>query len=280
MTLDDIAALEALWAEANQDTPWQTFEAKDGSEGFIHLCDNDGAPLAWVPADDAGRCNGLFVARIVNALPALLALARRGLEADARPDTGPRNTASPTVRHIVGPTILLAGGTYFDLLDPENSEFTIADVARGLSNTCRFAGQSAGFYSVAEHAVHVSRIVPPEDAYAGLMHDAAEAFIGDVSKPLKDLLPEYRAIERRIEAAVFARFGVPTPMPASVKGADVRMLAAEQHQVMRNRDGWGYTRGYEPAAVEVLGLMPDAAMALFLDRYAELRPVLTAETVP
>lgn len=86
MTLDDLAALEALWADANQDTPWQTFEAKDGTEGVIHLCDDDGAPLAWLPADDAGRCNGRLIVTAVNALPALLALARRGLEADARPD--------------------------------------------------------------------------------------------------------------------------------------------------------------------------------------------------
>lgn len=81
MTLDDLAALEALWADANQDTPWQTFEAKDGTEGVIHLCDDDGAPLAWLPADDAGRCNGRLIVTAVNALPALLALARRGLEA-------------------------------------------------------------------------------------------------------------------------------------------------------------------------------------------------------
>lgn len=86
LTLDDIAALESLWADANQDTPWQTYEAKDGTEGVIHLCDDDGAPLAWLPADDAGRCNGRLIVTAVNALPALLALARRGLEADARPD--------------------------------------------------------------------------------------------------------------------------------------------------------------------------------------------------
>ncbi len=264
MTLDELTALEGLHARAS-----------GASEDAVNALGN---PARFAAVLTRAEAAGVLHDRLRPVMAQLLALARRGLEADARPDLDARNTASPTVSRIVGPTILLAGGTYFDLLDPEGSEFTIADVARGLSNTCRFAGQSADFYSVAEHAVHVSRIVPSEDAYAGLMHDAAEAFIGDVSKPLKDILPEYRAVEKRIEAAVFARFGVPSPMPASVKEADMRMLAAEQRQVMRNRDGWSYTRGYEPAGVEVLGLMPDAAMALFLGRYAELRVV--AEVAP
>lgn len=81
MTLEQIAVLEALWADANQDTPWQTFEAMDGTEGFIHLCDDEGGPVAWLEADDAGRYNGLLIARVVSALPDLLALARRALEA-------------------------------------------------------------------------------------------------------------------------------------------------------------------------------------------------------
>lgn len=263
MTLDDIAALAGLRAKA---TPGPWYVPADEPCNITNSME-EGACVAGCDFLE-GAHDAALIAAAVNALPALLALARRGLRHDP---AALRDTTSPTVRRIVGPTILLAGGTYFDLLDPEGSEFTIADVARGLSNTCRFAGQTHRFYSVAEHAVHVSRIVPPEDAYAGLMHDAAEAFIGDVSKPLKDLLPEYREIERRVEAAVFARFAVPAVMSASVKAADLRMLAAEQRQIMRNQDEWGTTGGHEPAPVEVLGLMPDAAMALFLARYAELR---------
>lgn len=177
---------------------------------------------------------------------------------------------STTVRRVVGPTILLHSGHYFDLLDPENSDFTIEDIAHGLSMTCRFTGQCSRFYSVAEHSVHMSRVVPAEHAYEALMHDAAEAFIGDVSKPLKDLLPEYRAIEKRIEAAVFARFGVRQPMPLCIKDFDIRMLATEQRQIMRNNDGWDYTRGRDVLPIELDGWSPTEARDRFLGRFREL----------
>lgn len=179
---------------------------------------------------------------------------------------------SPTVRRIIGPTILLYSGSYFDMLDPEGSEFSIADVAKGLSNVCRFAGQCDRFYSVAQHSVFVSGIVPEEHAFAGLMHDAAEAFIGDVTKPLKDLLPEYRALEKRIEAVVMQRFGLQLPLHPSIKEADTVMLATEQQQLMKNRDDWNYTRGRTPADIWINPLPPERAFSMFMDRYHELRP--------
>lgn len=177
---------------------------------------------------------------------------------------------SPTVRRIVGPTILLASGNYFDFLDPENSTFTIEDIATGLSNTCRFAGQCSRFYSVAQHSVIVSHHVPLAFAFAGLMHDAPEAFIGDVSKPLKDILPDYRALEERISAAVLGRFNLPGKTPPEVKEIDVAMLAAEQKQLMRNRDDWNYTRGRKPLDIEIPPMGPREARAKFLARYAAL----------
>ena len=179
---------------------------------------------------------------------------------------------SATTRKITGPTILLFSGSYFDFLEPDKSEFVIEDIAHGLSQICRFAAQCRRFYSVAQHSVHVSHIVPPEHAFAGLMHDSPEAFVGDMAKPLKDLLPEYRVVEKHVEAAVFARFGVPHPMPPCIKEADIVMLATEQREIMRNNDGWDYTRGRKALDMRLPNWSPTEAKAQFLARYSELVP--------
>src|SRR2546423_12384970 len=94
--------------------------------------------------------------------------------------------------------IMLHSGRLFDLANPEVSEITVEDIAHGLAHTCRYAGQCDGFYSVAEHSVLVSQTVT-HSKLAALFHDAAEAFIGDMSAPLKQLLPAYREIELKIQ---------------------------------------------------------------------------------
>ncbi len=177
---------------------------------------------------------------------------------------------SPTVRRIVGPTILLSSGEYFDFENPEGSVFTIEDVAHALSHVCRFAGHCRRFYSVAQHSVHVSEQIEPEHAMAGLLHDAVEAFVGDVTKPLKDMLPAYKAIEHRIEAAVLERFGLPAKLPPQVKVTDIRMLATEQRQLMGNHDNWAYTRDYPPFDMVIPHWSSVEAKAAFLARYAML----------
>ena len=174
------------------------------------------------------------------------------------------------VNFAVGPRIMLQSGFWFDFLDPESSKFDINDIAVGLSKTCRYAGQCSGFYSVAEHSLLVSDTAP-EHAYAALMHDAAEAFIGDITRPLKQLLPDFKRIEALVESAIFNRFSVPHPMPIEVKAADLRVLAAEQAQIMpRETSLWAFESGIEPATVRVKCLSPDQAREKFLSRFYEL----------
>jgi hypothetical protein len=175
------------------------------------------------------------------------------------------------VNVAIGPTITLHSGASFDFLDPSSSEFTIEDIAHGLSNICRYAGQCRAFYSVAEHSIHVSRVVKDFEL-AALMHDAAEAFTGDVTRPLKQLVPAFKRIEAEIERAILARFGIPDRIPKEVKQADLSVLAAEQAQIMPpGTDGWARVEGIEPAPIVIEHLSPTRARAMFLRRFEELR---------
>ena len=169
------------------------------------------------------------------------------------------------------PSILLRSGNYFYFRNPRESEFSIADIAAGLSKICRFNGQCKQFYSVAQHSILVSRIVPEKHALAGLLHDAAEAFIGDMTAPLKGLLPEYKAIEREIEAAIFERFGIATPLDPCIKQADLVLLKTEQRDLMHNSDTWQHIGDLVPMSQKIIPYVsPRRAEIEFLNRYFDI----------
>lgn len=128
-------------------------------------------------------------------------------------------------------------GIQFWPLDPRPEEITIEDIAHGLAYTCRWGGQCKEFYSVAQHSVEVSYEVPPQLALIALMHDAPEAYIGDVKRPIKDDLANYREIERGIWLAIAERFGLPKCNPCEwpeVKEADNRALITERRDLMHS----------------------------------------------
>jgi len=166
-------------------------------------------------------------------------------------------------------------GRLIDLHDPvcEAPQISIGDLAAVLSKICRFGGRSTVFYSVAQHSVHVSRLCPPRLALPGLLHDASEALLGDVPTPLKYLLPEYRALEKRWEAALWSQWGWGPEMPPEIKVADRIALATERRDFMRpTREPWEIDDGIgvTPDPIRLVAFSPIRAERLFLARYAGL----------
>jgi uncharacterized protein len=171
----------------------------------------------------------------------------------------------------MNPTIQTRTGLYFNFSYPDTGMIEIDDIAHALANTCRYGGHCNKFYSVAQHSVLVSQIAPKAHAAIALMHDAAEAYIGDIPTPLKQLLPDFKKIERKIEQVIAQKFGLPDPMPESVKIADRVALAMERRDIMDPSDEvWEPLIGILPLPRKVVPLSPDKAKALFMKRYKEL----------
>ncbi len=174
----------------------------------------------------------------------------------------------------VGTTIRLQSGIYFDLLDPNPEHILIEDIAAALSKICRFGGHVSQFYSVAEHSWHCAdqaRVDGRSVDYqrAALLHDAAEAYIGDVVNPLKMLLPEYREIEQRIERVIQARFALSRDVAVweAVKEIDRAMLIAERHALFTRSPEdvpWTGESEVRPIEREFWCQPPDKAARLFL----------------
>ncbi len=173
----------------------------------------------------------------------------------------------------IGPTILLVSGAYFSFEHPERTPVPVEDIAHALSHTCRFTGHCHSFYSVAQHAVLTSYLAPPEFAFHALHHDDAEALIGDVASPLKRLIPQYKEIERRVEAVIMEQFGLPLEMPPEVKRADLVALRTEQRDLMHSAGGlWTSLEGIEPSQEFHVDhpMSPREAARLYLRRHHEL----------
>ena len=149
-------------------------------------------------------------------------------------------------------------------------QIDIRDIAAALSMQCRYNGHLQNYYSVAEHCCHAHDLAPSGQGLRlpALMHDAAEAYIGDIVRPLKRLLPAVKVIEARLEAAIARVFGLPDPMPPEIAIIDGRLLASEALEFYGadRVASWGKLprpyRGWEPRYWQ-----PARARDEFLDRF-------------
>jgi len=161
-------------------------------------------------------------------------------------------------------------GKTLDLKHPKPEQIDIRDIAHGLSQVCRFSGQCKFFYSVAQHSVLVSRIVNLHPL-AGLLHDATEAYLGDVPSPVKQLCPDYKRLESKVWGAIAGKFGLLPAMPYEVHQADLRMLATERDVVFEDRILWGaHIDDVEPYMIDIDEWLPGLAEECFLERFEEL----------
>lgn len=165
-------------------------------------------------------------------------------------------------------TMQTFSGKLIDLAKFTSLDVRLVDIAHALSMINRFTGHSTSPYSVAQHSVHVSRMLPDKLALWGLMHDASEAYLGDVATPLKLLLPCYQEIEERVQRAVARAFGLRWPIPEEVKLVDRSALMAEKSALFSVQHDWGLG-DCSPAVIGV-PLPWYEAKAAFESRFKEI----------
>ena len=166
------------------------------------------------------------------------------------------------------PAVSTRSGRRVALLNPSPSQIAIGDIAHGLAHQCRFNGQTNKFYSVAQHSVLVASILPRELRLAGLLHDASEAYLGDIVQPLKELLPDYQAIETKFCEVLGTRFNVDLQPNDAIKHADLVVLATERRDLMpMDTADWSSIAGITPMSRTIKPMAPEAASAQFMEMF-------------
>jgi len=168
----------------------------------------------------------------------------------------------------IGDWIQTQGGKRFYPLRPLPEDVDIEDIAHALSMLCRYGGHCDRFYSVAQHSYLASYYC--EDHRWGLLHDAAEAYLVDVPRPIKPYLGMYKSFEQQVLAVIAEKFGLEFPMPKSVKAVDMLMLATEKRDLLKNSEKWGSIKGIHPIEEEIIPWPPERAKREFINRFKQL----------
>lgn len=169
--------------------------------------------------------------------------------------------------------IEMFSGTMFSFNNPQVDDVKLIDIAWHLSNTCRFFGGTDSFYSVAQHCVLASMVSSPQAALACLMHDTAEAYVGDNATPLKGIIPVLAILEQAIFTVICERFdfAFSDNVIKEVKSIDRQMLATERIQLTRNHENeWDCLKGVQLLDINIRPWSPYEARRRFLERFQVL----------
>ena len=150
-------------------------------------------------------------------------------------------------------------GKDVDVFDTDPDSILIEDIAHALASICRFGGHTPYHYSVAEHSICCMLSVSCDNMLAALLHDASEAYLCDIPRPIKAEMPEYKKIEDKLMGVIAGKFGFQYPLHPEVKAVDEQMLSVEWDTMMIGR---------KPG---ILNLAAMAAEMSFLDKYRHLK---------
>ena len=160
-----------------------------------------------------------------------------------------------------GDRMMTVSGRTFWPLDPRPEEIAIEDIAHSLAHQCRYAGHTRAFYSVAQHSVLVAQNLPPELRLWGLLHDASEAYLVDLPRPVKRFITGYAEAEDRLMRCIADRFGLCWPCPPQVKRVDAAILTDEMQQLMPR-----LPEGMRPGlGIKISPMHPRRAMVEFME---------------
>ena len=176
-----------------------------------------------------------------------------------------------------GPFIQTLSGRRVNPLDAAPEDIDPADIARALAHICRFGGHSKAFYSVAQHSAIVcdlleERGATPDELMAALLHDASEAYLGDLPHPIKhrsELGAAFKAAEKQLEAVIVERFSLPD-VAARIKPLDRALLATERATFSEVTWHWPELDGAEELDLEIEPWSPERAHEEFTRRYARI----------
>jgi hypothetical protein len=162
--------------------------------------------------------------------------------------------------------IVTPSGTLINVEEPQVHEICINDIAKGLSQIIRFKGDITKRYSVARHSFVVSYLVPPQYALEALLHDAPEAYLGDLISPVKAVCEDYQKLEQVWWEVVAAKWGMADTISETVHTADKLAFVAEAVSLLRQEN--------RPQMLKVLGINPQTALNLLdLEHDYEIPPL-------